>query len=230
MKIPRVAVLKDTNKLKKDVTGQLDGAKDRKIVDDIIDEFLEEIKFVEDDNFTLTQLQEFKVKAYKKITNWDPNKSNVDKMKDRVYKAISLAGKDAIENIIPQSKALNARQGRLINAKKPVSQSASRIENLNKIGLDALIKPALGELVSSTLGLQGIGATAGLIAHILGRPKMKSNIALKLRELRKSKPPIPNDKIAAAMVAAYPQMLSGDQEKRSGKNSSPTTQTATQYP
>jgi len=215
VKIPKVAVLKDIEKLKKSVTGQLEGAKDRAIVDKIVDDFLKEIEFTGEDVFTLAKLQEFKKKSYKKVGKWSKDRSNVDQMKDRVFKTISLAGRDIIENIVPESHALNARQGRLIEAKKPVSQSASRIDNLNKIGLDALIKPGVGELISSSLGLHGVGTAAGLIAHIIGRPKQKGAIAQKLRELRKSKNPIPDDKIIEAFLVAYPQMF---EKVRSDKN------------
>ena len=203
VRIPKVAVLKDIEKLRKDVTGQLDGGKDRAIIDKIVDDFIDEIK-ITDSNFTLAKLQEFKKKAYKKITNWNPDKSNKDKMKDRVYKNISLVGKGIIESIVPKTKVLNARQGRLIEAKKPVGQSANRIDNLNKIGLDALIKPASFELVTSMIGMQGVGTAAGVVAHILGRPKLKVKIASRLHKIRKSNPQISDANLLKAFIVTYP--------------------------
>lgn len=199
--IPKVAVLKDVNALKTKLSNKVDSIADRKAVDDIVDAYLMEIEHSGKDIFNMSELQEFKKDAYTKVTDWVEGKANLTKTQDKAYKNISLAAKDAIENVIPETRALNQRQGQLLEAREHLERASNRIANRDAYGMGDALKLGTGMGMDATTGMPGVFTGVGALTAFAGKPGVKSRLAQALYELERAKGPINPNTLAKAMAA-----------------------------
>lgn len=93
--------------------------------------------------------------------------------------AVARAAKDSLEKIFPEIKELNRKEGALIDLKKQLEKSASRIANRDLIGIGVPIKGSLG---AATGGPIGAAAMAGI--GMLDTPKVKARLAIVANRLR----------------------------------------------
>ena len=94
--------------------------------------------------------------------------------------AVARSAKEALEEIIPQIKQLNATEGALIDLQTHIERASARITNRDLLGIGMPIKGTMGGVVGGYPG-----ATAGLALGLLDTPIVKSKIAIVLNRLRK---------------------------------------------
>jgi len=135
--------------------------------------------------------QAIKKQAYETIrtarsTAWDPGQH--PGLNIRVQKEISKALKEELENVYPQIKSLNAREGALIGLEDQLQRFAKREMNrqVTSMTLFGAGGYAIGE--HTVPGGGGPGVMAGLIVRrMLENPAIKSRLAIALDAASKSK-------------------------------------------
>ncbi len=214
-RIPSKFVFNRIQGLKNKLLNTVEGVKDRKIIDKIVEGYLDEIKATGQTTMTLKELHEWKKKTYGKVTDWAPGKGNKVKVKDETFKELAKGAKETIEAMEPKTRALNNRQAPLLDIREGLERAIGRIENRDLIGMGDLIKmgvgggggASLGTLVGASGAGGGIGTGIGALAAALGRPTVKSRIATELHHLQKGKPAIPDEILINAMMAVSPHLI-----------------------
>lgn len=130
---------------------------------------------------TPKQVQTFKTDAYDKI-NWDAGKADP---KNILLKDFARAGKEAIEEVVPDIRGVNREWGDLANLEPHLRRGAGRIGNRAGIGLMDTQMPIAGASIDSAIGIPG--ATTGLMTGLRAatRPMPYARMALVLEKIRK---------------------------------------------
>lgn len=176
----------------------LEKLRDQKVVEfafgkqddiDFIDKLLNEIDDMAGQNgrdwLTPREVQGFKVSTDKLIDyrkRIDPNMYGKagSPFQEDAYMAARTAAKEELEAVSPTIRGVNQDLGLLKELREGLEQSARRIEDLNMVSLDANAKTGAGYAIGSALGSPQIGTAAGVAAGILGKPKIKTGLALGL--------------------------------------------------
>jgi len=104
-------------------------------------------------------------KLYSKITQTP--------VKGKTKMAIARAAKESLENIFPEIKRLNKREGVLLELNKEIEKAASRISNRDIIGIGSPIKAHAGKAIAGAPG-----AAVGALSSILDFPRVKAKLAI----------------------------------------------------
>ena len=130
---------------------------------------------------TLTpqEAQKLKQRIYKDLDGWYSKLKN-SSASVRAQKLVARNAKEALEQIIPEIKELNKQEGALIELKKALEKSASRISNRDILGIGVPLKGSLGAVVSGPGG-----AALGVGLGILDTPTVKAKLAIVLNKLKK---------------------------------------------
>jgi hypothetical protein len=180
VKIPSSTVFNYINEAKQNLGGfKIGAADDLAEINRIERNFKAYLSKNKMNEVTPRQLQEFKSDAYKRI-DFDRAAGNPTVAKEEVFKGMSKAAREALEQQDPALKALNARFGSLINLEEPLQRAAGRIENRNMFGLDLGTKTTAGGVVAG-----GPGAAVGALLSFLDLPIPKSKAALELYKKQK---------------------------------------------
>jgi hypothetical protein len=180
VKIPSSTVFNYINEAKQNLGGfKIGAADDLAEINRIERNFKSYLSKNKMNEVTPRQLQEFKSDAYKRI-DFDRAAGNPTVAKEEVFKGMSKAAREALEQQDPALKALNARFGSLINLEEPLQRAAGRIENRNMFGLDLGTKTTAGGVVAG-----GPGAAVGAGLSFLDLPIPKSKAALELYKKQK---------------------------------------------
>jgi len=98
----------------------------------------------------------------------------------KAQQTVARAAKEALEEIIPEIKMLNAQEGSLIELHDAIQKSSSRIQNRDILGIGIPLKTGAGGVVA------GVPGAAGALAlGLLDTPAVKAKIAITLNNLRK---------------------------------------------
>lgn len=188
VEVPRSVLFKNIGELRQSLGGaKIEGAKDIKIIDNVTRQLNEHLDSIGKNTLTPSELQAFKVDVYKRINfNQNPGSRGATFGKQEAYKNIARSAKDGLEDIIPEIKGANAKQGQLLELAPHLQRSANRIDNRNVMGLDTSAKLSAGGIFGSLLGSPEIGFGVGAAASLLGSPVSKAKIAIKLAELKKT--------------------------------------------
>jgi hypothetical protein len=175
IKIPASTVLTSLKDVKKQSGGfKIEAAQDIKEINDIEKQFKAYLKKNKITSVTPQQLQEFKTDAYKRIDfGRSPEKPSI--AKEDAYKAMAASARKALENLMPELKAINKEYGSLSELQPNLQKAVGRIENRDLMGLGATAKTGAGG------ALGGIpGALVGFGQSLLDSPKIKGKAALEL--------------------------------------------------
>jgi len=176
--IPRGAVFKHLNKLRKDLGGvKVDAPSDLKQINRVAKTIDTHLKKLGKQELTPNELQVLKQDAYAKVS-FDKSQLKSSVGTEAARKGVARAAKEAIEGMA-DVKDLNRELGALLELKKPLSRSAARIENRDIVGIGTPIKIAAGQAAGGT---QGAVAATGL--SILEHPKIKAQLAIKLKKIQ----------------------------------------------
>ena len=180
VKIPASTVFNYINEARQNLGGfKIGAADDLAEIDRIERNFKAYLSRTKTKEVTPRQLQEFKTDAYKRI-DFDRAAGNPTIAKEEVFKGMSKAAREALEQQDANLKALNARYGSLINLEEPLQKAAGRIEQRDIFGLDLGTKTGAGGVVGGTPG-----AVAGAALSFFDKPKVKSKAALELYKKQK---------------------------------------------
>jgi len=199
--IPRQALFKNLKALRKDIGGtKLDAPDNLRQIDRVVKTFEEYAKKVGKDELTPRDLQTLKQAAYKQI-NFDLKQGRASFGRNEARKAIARAAKEKLEELDPNIKAINKRMGDLLEVQPELERSASRVENLNIIGLGTPMNVGAGGVLGD---IPGAAVGAGL--SIMEMPRVKARGALLLEGARKSRlsdiarRPVPGSAIRGGLV------------------------------
>lgn len=135
---------------------------------------------------TPKEAQKLKQTIYKDLNGYYDQVKNSPASVE-AQKSVARAAKTFLEEIVPEIKALNKKDGDLISLRRAIEGPASRIANRDIFGLGVTAKVGTG----AALGVAGgpeIGAlttAGGLALGILDDPVVKSKLAIVLNKLQK---------------------------------------------
>jgi len=134
---------------------------------------------------TPMQVQKIKQNIYKQLSSYY-EKLKSEPAKTYLRKEIARNARKALEEIIPEIKQLNAKEGVLIDLWDAVGSKANRITNRDLIGIGLPIKmgtgAGVGFMVAGETGGQ-IGTQLGFILGVFDTPQVKAKLALVLNRL-----------------------------------------------
>jgi hypothetical protein len=133
---------------------------------------------------TTAQAQKLKQNTYKQLDRKDFGELKGAQVEGQKQLARGL--KEELENVFPELKDMNAKEGALIGLDGALEQAVKRIDNKDMLGLGGLIS---GEMLSQA-GHGGIGAAlgvAGALKLIMDHPVVKSRLGIALNRAAKIK-------------------------------------------
>lgn len=150
----------------------------RKILDRIRRDILKENERLGRAALTPIEAQKLKQSIYRDLETYYSSLREAP-IAVKAQKSIAKAAKESLEELIPEIKQLNAREGALIELKEALERSAGRIQNRDLIGIGGPIKVGAGGVAAS-----GAGVTAGLLMALLEWPRTKTALAKVLHTLQ----------------------------------------------
>jgi len=183
--VPRSAIFQELKNLRREMGGaKINASNDLKEIDAIAKQFDEHMKSIGKDRLTYAELQDFKKNAHKSV-KYD-TKRGVASMADNETKAAMARGaRKEIEQISPDIKAINKREGGLIELQGEVERASGRIDNRNAIGLDSAAKVAASGVAGMSFGSGPIGIAIGATIAAIGSPKVRARIAIEIAKYQK---------------------------------------------
>lgn len=193
-KIDADSVLKYLDDIKKETYLSDDPTRNLKAIERIEKSIKTGIKEVGDGGLTPKQAQQLKKRIYNSVNF--ANRPRSPQYAEVAKKSVARAAKEELENIYPELKTLNAKEGALIKLLESIERSAARIGNRDLVGIGLPIKGTTGGVVAG-----GPGAAAGIIGGILDTPTVKARLAIALEKARKADLPV-STKGAGSRLAA----------------------------
>lgn len=178
--ISKKALFTELSKLRKDLGGvNLRADKNLKQIDNIAKSFDKSLKNINKARLTPREVQDLKRSAYRQL-RFDVSQQSGSFAQTEAEKGIIRGAKKSLEKIGPDVKAINQREGKLLELGDELERAVGRLDNRNLISLDTAAKIAAGSATGSP-----VGVTAGTAAAGLGAPRVKARIALLLENIRK---------------------------------------------
>lgn len=163
-------------------------------------------------DITPAEAQRLKQAIYKETEGFYSSVKN-SPAKIEAKHAVARAAKESIEEIFPEIKNLNKQEGALIELKKQLEKSASRISNRDLIGIGVPIKGGAGGAVAGPAGMAG-----GLILGLFDTPQVKAKLAIVANRLKKKGVILDDDslmrKIIETTTPAIPLRQAGRLERQ----------------
>lgn len=132
------------------------------------------------------RIQKIKVNIYKELQGYyEKQKASPARVESR--KAVARNARQMLEDIVPEIKELNQKEGALIELWDAVESKANRISQRDLIGIGLPIKVASGSAGGYALAGQtgaAIGSALGLLHGIIDSPQIKSKLAIVLSRLK----------------------------------------------
>jgi hypothetical protein len=166
----------------------------RKQISRVAKEISSNFKRLGKKDITPKEAQKLKQAIYKETEGFYSSVKNSPAKIDAKH-AVARAAKESIEDIFPEIKDLNKKEGALIELKKQLEKSASRISNRDLIGIGVPIKGGAGGAIG---GPAGMGA--GLILGLFDTPQVKAKLAIVANRLKKQGVVIPNDSMITKIL------------------------------
>lgn len=162
------------------------------------------------DTLSPQEAQKLKQRIYKDLDSWYSKVKN-SSASVNAQKLVAKNAKEALEEIIPEIKSLNQKEGALIELRDAIERSASRISNRDIMGISVPMKGSMGALVGGVKG-----SVIGIGLGILDTPTVKAKLAIVLNKLKKQgvniRPEAAMMRIAAAKSGMFEQETSSFRE------------------
>lgn len=156
---------------------------------------------------------------FKDLGKKDLTPQEAQKLKQRIYKetesfyssvkespakieakqAVARAAKEGLEDIFPEIKQLNKKEGSLIALKKELERASSRISNRDLIGIGVPIKGGAGGAIGGPAGM-----AIGVVAGLLDTPTVKAKLAIVANRLKRKGIVLPEDSIIRQILEGTP--------------------------
>lgn len=157
---------------------RLEASDDLSRIDQVAKAFDEHLKGMDKDMLTPSEVQGFKKAVYSRI-NYDKQASRTREATEHAQKGMARAAKEEMEVLSPELKDVNQQYGDVRQWMDAGERSAGRIENRDLIGIGVPIKTMAGEAA-----MGGGGAIAGALHGLIDSPRLKSMVAIKLKEMK----------------------------------------------
>ena len=128
---------------------------------------------------TLAEAQQLKQQIYKETETYYA-KMTEKPAKIKAQQAVARAAKEMIEDVFPEIKQLNKREGELIALRNALQRSSNRITNRDLMGIGVPIKGTMGGVIGGSPG-----AITGLALGLFDTPSVKARLAVTLARLQK---------------------------------------------
>lgn len=206
-RIPARTVLRHMDDLKKGKGGfKMDAKADVQAIDGAIEQFNGLLDDMGRDYVTVRELQDFKTDRYGNINFARKNQAG-SRIGEDIDKTLARGAKEAIEEVDPRVKDINALEGDLLELKPHLERASGRIGNRNMTGLQTpMIATAGGQMA----GPEGAAITGAL--SFIFSPQNKAKLAIALHHLKKGDVGWLNNNVTA-QEARYISMLAGRTEE-----------------
>jgi len=131
------------------------------------------------------QVQKLKQNIYSDLkTLYEQHKASP--AKNTFRQLVAKNAKESLENIIPEIKELNQKEGDLIDLYKAIEGRSNTITNADFFNFGLAMKMSVGGAIGSIGGktAAATGAAAGIGLAILGEPRIHSKLAIVINNLR----------------------------------------------
>ena len=171
--IPKSQVFKHLKAARKEVGGvQVGAQKNIDQVNKLARELNQQMRKIEGNSLTPNQLQKLKRSA-QAAAKYEPGTVR-ETGSELGSKAIARAAREGVEQVVPDAAAINRELAEIKKLKKPLMQSASRIENRDLISIGTPLKTMAGGEMAG-----GRGAIVGALAGMAESKKAQMAIGLK---------------------------------------------------
>jgi hypothetical protein len=185
-RIPVSDLFKHFNALEKQILATSgDPVLGQKAINNVKKHITEANKQLGRDSLSPLEAQQMKVKIYKEM------ETAYDKMvqlpaKTEAKMAVAKSLKEGIEEIVPEIKQLNQKDGALIELRKEIEKTTRRLSNRDLIGIGVPIKGGAGAGMGYAFGQEAAiaGATLGMILGFIETPGVKSRLAVVLNRMK----------------------------------------------
>lgn len=209
--IPLNALFTELKGMRKDVLKlSTEPVKDLRAINNISKQMGIANKKLKRGRLTPTEVQELKQSIYREDETLY-SKITQKPIKGKTKMAIARAAKSSLENIFPEIKELNRKQGSFIELNKEIEKAASRISNRDIIGIGGPIKAGMGKSAAGPAGM-----AVGLASGILDMPRVKSRLAIIANQLKKKGVKINPDSAFYTLGIITPERV-GMNETEGGK-------------
>ena len=202
--ISKKALFQELKQLRKDLGGaKLDAADDLGQIESVAKAFDLQLKSLKKSSLSPREVQDLKRSAYQRI-KFDVNQQNAKFAETEAKKAIVRGAKNSLEEINPDVKAINQKEGSLLSLGDELERAVNRIGNRNIISLDTAAKVSAGAATGAEAG-----AAAGAVISALGWPLNKARNALILENIRIAEDAVSKltDKHSPELVGAISVMV-----------------------
>ena len=132
---------------------------------------------------TPTEMQTFKKKLYKQTESYWAGFRN-SSISIEAKQNIALTAKELLEEVVPEIKMLNAKEGELLALREAMRRGVNRIAQRDLGGIGIPIKTFAAASVGNTMDYGPQLAAVGLALGVLDTPTVKSKLALTLNKLK----------------------------------------------
>jgi predicted RNA-binding protein YlxR (DUF448 family) len=177
--IPKNAIFKHFNELRKEASTSDQPMKDLADIGKVSKDIDQYNKMISRGSYTPAELQKLKQKIYRRLET-QYSKQSMDVATVAAKKTVARTAKELIEELHPEIRGMNAKEGELIDLLDSIEKSASRISNRDIAGIGVPIKGTMGGVMGGTPG-----AAIGVASGILDTPIVKAKLAIVLDKLKR---------------------------------------------
>lgn len=197
IKVPRSATFKHLQSVREKHGGvNISGIDNMADIDTVARKFSQQLDKIKKKDLTLDELQNMKKKVYNEVA-YDKRMKTSKQVVDDTKKAIARAGKEIIEEKIPEVGPLNVRQGQLLGLKETIAGPAARAADRPTLPLNFQMKMLVGSALGGEAGA-GLGFLVGLMDKSSNRARSAIS-AYKLKNTGLSSLLLDNSIVNAAM-------------------------------
>lgn len=153
------------------------------------------------DGYTPAEAQKLKQTVYKDIKEYY-DKRLKEPLSVSAQKSVAKQAKGFLEEVIPEIKQLNKKDGDYISLMQALDRPVSRISNRDILGIGTPIKAGAGTAAGSAMGMPYLGTAIGFGMGIMDHPLVKARLAIALDALEKKGVNL-SPKTLATLRAAY---------------------------
>ena len=170
-KIPRSALYSNLQELRNRYGGvNISGGKNLDDITKVAKDFDLHMKDIGKKYLTAEDLQKFKKDVYKEV-KFDAGAQQAKRVPDEAKKAMARSARENIERIVPETRDLNAREGRLLALKDAIEGPAAKAKDAPVLPLNFQMKMITGAALGGPTGA-GIGFLAGMMDKAKNRGKL----------------------------------------------------------
>lgn len=156
-------------------------ARDIKTVNKVVDDF--KARYVEpgietDITVSVEKAQQIKQRIYKELEGAYA-KNNLKPVNTETRMAIASNAREAIEQLVPEIKQLNAKDGSMIALRKALESRVATISKGEIINISNAARITAGGMLGGAVGV-GAGITVGILQH----PLVRAKLAIVLNDLK----------------------------------------------